>query len=191
MDGARPAGEDAGVPQVSSYDLPMPLPRYFEDLFRHMTWADATVWRTVIGTPFDEKTYHLLFHIHQVQHAFLSVWRGEERAPFRELSDYPDFPSLLAWAREFHEQLPAHLAGVGEDQLDDTKEVTWRRWVEKTIGRAPEPSTLGETMLQLTQHSTYHRGQVNSRLRATGVEPPLTDFIAWVWRGKPAPEWPA
>jgi len=168
----------------------MPLPRYFDDLFRHMTWADATVWRTAIAAPYDEKMYHLLFHIHQVQHAFLSVWRGEATPPFRDFSACPDLPSLLKWAREYHEQLPAHLAGVREDQLDDTTEVTWRRWVEKAIGHAPEPSTLGETMLQITQHSTYHRAQVNARLRAAGIEPPLTDFIAWVWRGKPAPEWP-
>ena len=68
--------------------------------------------------------------------------------------------------------------------------MTWRRWVEKTIGRAPEPTTFGETMLQVSQHSTYHRGQVNARLRELGIDAPLTDFIAWVWQGKPAPEWP-
>lgn len=37
--------------------------------------------------------------------------------------------------------------------------------------------------------ATYHRGQVNTWLRELGLEPPLVDFIAWVWFGKPAPDW--
>ena len=155
-----------------------------------MGWADAVVWRAVLAAEHDDRTYQLLFHLHQVQHAFLSVWRGEEKPPFRDFSAYPDLPSLAKWAREFHEQLPAYLDSVREDQLNETREVTWKRWVERTIGRAPDPTTLGETMLQISQHSTYHRGQVNMRLRERGLEPPLTDFIAWVWMGKRAPEWP-
>jgi hypothetical protein len=29
---------------------------------------------------------------------------------------------------------------------------------------------------------------VNARLRELGAEPPLTDFIAWIWFGKPQAE---
>jgi uncharacterized damage-inducible protein DinB len=39
-------------------------------------------------------------------------------------------------------------------------------------------------------HTVYHRGQVNARVRALGGEPPLVDYIAWLWLGRPAPEWP-
>jgi uncharacterized damage-inducible protein DinB len=58
------------------------------------------------------------------------------------------------------------------------------------FGREPVPTTMRETMLQVAMHSTYHRGQVNARLRELGAEPPLTDYIAWLWMGKPAAEWP-
>ena len=44
--------------------------------------------------------------------------------------------------------------------------------------------------MQVALHSTYHRGQINARIRELGGEPPLTDFIAWVWAGKPQPSWP-
>lgn len=168
----------------------MPLPWYLRSLFDHMHWADALVWRTVLPMPHDDRIYRLLFHLHQVQHAFLAVWRDEETPRFRDFSAFPDLPSLMAWAREYHQQLPEHLAGVREEDLGQTKEVLWKRWVEKAIGRAPEPTTLAETMLQVSQHSTYHRAQVNLRLRDVGIDPPLTDFIAWVWQGKPAPQWP-
>ena len=41
-------------------------------------------------------------------------------------------------------------------------------------------------MLQVALHSMYHRGQINARLRDFGGNPPLVDFIAWVWLGRPA-----
>jgi len=172
----------------------MPLPHDLDELFHHMHWADSVVWRAALAAPEaqgDERIHHLLFHLHQVQHAFLSVWRGEETPSFRDFSAYPDLPSLVHWAREYHEQVAVFLAGVRAEQLSEPKEVTWKRWVEKAIGRAPAVTTFGETMLQVSQHSTYHRGQVNLRLRDVGVTPPLTDFIAWVWMGKPNAEWPS
>ena len=46
-----------------------------------------------------------------------------------------------------------------------------------------------DTLLQVPMHSTYHRGQVNARLRELGAEPPLTDYIAWIWIGRPRAEW--
>ncbi|NTW75253.1 MAG: hypothetical protein HGB29_10375 [Chlorobiaceae bacterium] len=32
---------------------------------------------------------------------------------------------------------------------------------------------------------------MNARLRELGIEPPMTDFIAWVWAQKPAAAWSA
>ncbi len=161
-------------------------------LFRHMQWADAVLWRAALATPElqdDTRARDLLFHIHQVQHAFLSVWRGEE-VEWKEPGAFPDFPALARWGREYHERVPEYLATVREEQLNDVKEVAWRRWVEKAIGRPPGPTTLGEMMMQVSQHSTYHRGQVNARLRERGGSPPLTDYIAWLWLEKPDAEWP-
>jgi len=41
----------------------------------------------------------------------------------------------------------------------------------------------------VASHSTYHRGQIATRIREIGGEPPLVDFLYWVWSGKPAPQW--
>ena len=51
------------------------------------------------------------------------------------------------------------------------------------------PATVAECLLQLALHSAHHRGQVAAWLREAGGEPPLTDFIAWIWTGRPAPAW--
>ncbi|MGH9902557.1 MAG: DinB family protein, partial [Pyrinomonadaceae bacterium] len=62
--------------------------------------------------------------------------------------------------------------------------------VGERIGRAPATTTAGETALQVVLHGTYHRGQVNARLKEVGGVPPLVDYIAWLWLGRPAAEWP-
>ena len=49
--------------------------------------------------------------------------------------------------------------------------------------------TLGDTALQVVAHTTHHRGQVMTRLRELGGEPPLVDYVIRVWSGSPAAEW--
>jgi uncharacterized damage-inducible protein DinB len=53
------------------------------------------------------------------------------------------------------------------------------------------PATLGESAWQVFSHTTYHRGQVATRVREIGGEPPTIDYLMWVWSGRPAPSWAA
>jgi uncharacterized damage-inducible protein DinB len=65
----------------------------------------------------------------------------------------------------------------------------WVAQYEKQLGMKFEVATVGETAFQVVSHSTHHRAQANARLRAVGGEPPLVDFIAWIWFGRPAAPW--
>jgi uncharacterized damage-inducible protein DinB len=38
-------------------------------------------------------------------------------------------------------------------------------------------------------HTAYHRGQISTRIREIGGEPPLIDYLYWVWAGRPSPGW--
>jgi uncharacterized damage-inducible protein DinB len=158
-------------------------------LYDHMEWADAIVWRTVVAAPADETVRAKQHHIHLTQHAFLSVWSGNE-PKYLALSAFSDNESLIRWGRGAHDAIRNVLADLDESQLGRPLDLPWARRVVATLGVEPSAVTLEETLMQLPQHSTYHRGQVNLRLRQLGVEPPLTDFIAWAWLGKPEPEWP-
>jgi uncharacterized damage-inducible protein DinB len=159
------------------------------DLFRHMEWADAVVWRAVVASDAaqgDEKLREWLHHIHRVQKAFLGLWTGGEL----ERMEIEDLSGLRRIGTQLHVDIGVVLATLTEERLDAPLPIPWAQRFADHFGRAAEIPTIGETFLQVSLHSTYHRGQVNARLRALGTEPPLTDYIAWIWLGRPSPEWP-
>jgi uncharacterized damage-inducible protein DinB len=164
----------------------------FNDLYKHMEWADAAVWTAVLAAASaqtDSKLREVFYHLHVVQRAFLRIWRNEPRE-----TPYPTFddtPSLMQWGRSYYTEAYAHLATLSDEQVAHPMVMPWASMVEQRLGRPPAETTVGDTVLQVALHSLYHRGQVNARLREVGGEPPLVDYIAWIWMGKPAPAWPA
>jgi uncharacterized damage-inducible protein DinB len=161
------------------------------DLIRHMEWADASVWKAVLAHPAgaaDGRVLNLFYHLHVTQWAFLRVWRGEPRE-----TPYPEFTAaapMAAWGKSWHPPAHAYLRALDESALSPPLHVPWSAMVAKKIGRPAGDTSLGDTILQVAMHSQYHRGQVNARLKETGGAPPLADYIAWLWLGRPAAEWP-
>jgi uncharacterized damage-inducible protein DinB len=162
------------------------------ELFLHMEWADARVWSAVTAMPTpcdDTRLRDLLAHLHMAQRAFLRAWRGEPRdLPYPSLASLPE---IADWARGGYAEALAFLDALDEAEGARPMPLPWAALVEQRLGRPAMPTTLHETALQVALHTTYHRGQVNARLRELGGSPPLVDYIAWVWLGRPAPAWPA
>jgi uncharacterized damage-inducible protein DinB len=161
-------------------------------LYRHMEWADATVWRAIAATPDAEKDQKLrdrLLHLHSVQQAYMSIWRGQEPV-IPGASTFADAQAIREWAREFYGEVREYLRTLDESTLDEPFDIPWTKHLEQQFGRTFAAVTHRDTLLQIPMHSTYHRGQVNTRLRELGATPPLVDYIAWAWFGKPGAEWP-
>ena len=161
------------------------------DLLAHMAWADASVWRAALAHPSaaqDSRLRNLLLHIHVVQRAFLHVWMDRD-VVFPKPDDFADIAAVQRWGHPVYAELRQYLDGLDTAALARPVVMPWVSAYEKHLGRTFSIPSLGETMFQVASHSTYHRGQVNMRLREIGAEPPLVDFIAWVWFGKPDPEW--
>ncbi len=166
------------------------VPDLFRKLMRHMEWADALVWNSVLAVPrahSDNRIRDCLYHLHVVQWAYLHIWR-EVSPEVPDMSSFEGLPAIHAWGREYHRQVADQLDLLNEDALGRLIRFPWAEQLVKRFG-SPAPVTFAETILQITAHTTYHRGQVNMRLRELEAEPPLTDFIAWVWMGKPRAGW--
>ena len=161
------------------------------ELLRHMEWADAKVWSAVPqDVPADKRLRELLLHVHTVQQAFLAVWtKADVRVVFRDPEEFPALATLRDWARPYYAQAQAHIIGLTDADLDVRLQMPWAEQLAERLGRPPGPTTVAETCLQVCSHSTYHRGQVNARLREIGAEPPLVDYIAWLWFDRPAADW--
>jgi len=161
-----------------------------EDLYRHMEWADASVWRSVLESEAacgDQKIRDYFYHLHLVQRAFLRAWRSEPRdTPYPTFDDIRD---LMIWGRSYFSEVFAHFDSVKDQQISQPAQLPWADIVERELGHKPERLSFGEMMLQVPLHSQYHRGQINARLRAVGGEPARVDYIVWLWLGRPAADW--
>jgi uncharacterized damage-inducible protein DinB len=163
---------------------------HLSELARHMEWADATVWKSVLAGDMsdDSALADLLHHIHLVQHIFCQAWNAE---PFtvRERAEFDTVETLAAWGRSAHRQVQAFLLATDSQQLDRELRLPWASHFEQHSQRDAQPHTVAESMLQVALHTAHHRGQVCRQLRQLGGEPPLIDFIVWLWAGRPPADW--
>jgi uncharacterized damage-inducible protein DinB len=158
------------------------------DLYGHQAWADAEHWRAIgahRGARDDKAIRDRLHHIALVQRAFLWLV-GERQAPFAvtNVEEFQSFEALRTYAREHHERLAPFVAAVGDARLAESIDVPWFK-------DPPLRLTVAQALMQGALHSQHHRGQNATRLREVGGEPPMVDYIAWLWKGRPAADWSA
>lgn len=161
------------------------------ELYDHMTWADAEVWRAVTAiesAPEDEALHNLLAHIHFTQEAFSAIWAGREFV-LRRPQDFASLEEIRAFALPFYKQIPDILSGENGESLAAPMPVPWAKYFARSLGREPQGTTRGETMMQVALHTQYHRGQINARIRVLGATPPMVDYIGWLWAGRPDAAW--
>lgn len=152
-----------------------------QELLAHMAWADATLLAAWAAgpDPEDEELRRRWHHIALVQGAFHTVLTGDvfthdPNAPT------PGFAALRDWTRRNHAAMGELLEGA---DLDRTARFPW----------FPDPPcilTVREALTQVALHTQHHRGQVATRLKALGGQPLDVDYILWVWKGRPAADWP-
>jgi uncharacterized damage-inducible protein DinB len=170
---------------TQSFDL-------LRQLIRHMEWADAEVWRAVLAhepAGRDGRLRDLLTHLHRTQRLFLLVWQKQSLDSTWGKTDFATLSDLRTWAQTYYPDANRFLDALDEPALKSDVTMPWVKSFEAQLGRTFSTPTLGETIFQVSSHSTYHRGQINARLRELGGEPPLVDYIAWIWFGRPVPNW--
>jgi uncharacterized damage-inducible protein DinB len=160
--------------------------RWLHDLYRHQEWADAEHWRLLAAfepARNDEGIRKRLHHIHMVQHAF--VWIvGDRGTPFEisKLDEFATFEALGEYARRYHRHVGPLFETLTDDRLQASIDMPW-------FEDPPLSITVAEALTQCAMHSQHHRGQNAARLRELGGAPEDTDYIVWLWKGRPAPAW--
>ena len=160
------------------------------DLLRHMEWADARTWSAALAVPSllqDAKMLERLLHYHTTQWAYLEIWRHQP-VTILPPSAFADLKALGRRVRGFYDALPSFLRGLNDEILAQSIDFPWVEQLEKRFGKVT-PATLAESVLQLVLHTAHHRGQVVTKISEAGGHAPLVDYIAWVWMGRPDPDW--
>jgi uncharacterized damage-inducible protein DinB len=155
-----------------------------QQLIAYEAWADAQylhvlfIYERVYA---DEGIRNKLEHIHTVQRIYLAILRGE-KVDFASYSQpFPTPEALAASFREYHAAMREFAAGWTEEWLASPLPIDWFK------NHTP---TKGEAIMQVLLHGQSHRGQNASRMRDLAWKPPMTDFIVWVDKGQPEPDWP-
>jgi uncharacterized damage-inducible protein DinB len=157
-------------------------PEMLCELYAHLEWADAKVWSVAIQTKeasSDKSLCDTLFHVHQTQRAYLNMWMDKPQQ-ILNAEDFDNLVSLFEWAHPYYAEVRRFLDAANSSPVDRPVPELFRQRMEQHLGRVVK-ITLGET--------AHHRGQLNTRLRELTGEPPLVDYIAWVWQGRPVADW--
>lgn len=160
-------------------------------LLQHLKWADAEVWKKVLtldAAEKDERITKLLYHLHQVQYAFYFLW-SDLPVEIAKPEVFTNLNSIAEWGFEYQKKLDDFLQSNKTEEKEKLIDIPWSKFWERRTGKKVVPATLEETMFQVALHSTYHRGQINTRFRELGGEPPSVDFIVWIWLNKPSADW--
>jgi len=158
------------------------------ELLGHAEWADSVLWRAVVALGEEDPELRAkLHHLHLVQWSYLHIWREDPVRP-RELASFQRLSAIRGWGREYYRELTAYLAGLQPSALAREVRFPWADRLVQKFGAA-QPASWAESVIQVAMHSSYHRGQVARRIRERGGESPLSDFIAWIWQGRPGADW--
>ena len=160
--------------------------RLLRDLYYHQAWADAQHWKALEAFPaaLDDPTLrNRLHHYHFTQHAFLWLAQGSGK-PFTRTKpeDFKTNAALKEYGREFNTEAGRFLDEAPESRMQEIIEIPWGP-------RPPHPITVELALTQAAMHSLHHRAQNAVRLHELGGKPPVGDFIAWLWVGRPEPDW--
>ncbi len=144
-------------------------------LMDHMRWADALVAESLQRDAAPEPQAARLFaHIAAVEHLWLA--RIEARRPEHPVWPNAMTPAQAAVLAARHADLYERLVR-GASDADLARVVAYRNSAGRDF-----TSRVFDIVTHVAMHGSYHRGQIAQQLRASGREPPYTDFIQYMRR---------
>ncbi len=113
-----------------------------------------------------------LGHIVVVEWVWLQRWRGVSPASVPAWAATSAAPGLSEELRRVEAERGVFLGTLTDADL--ARPVNY-----VNVRGQPHAYPLGDLLLHLVNHSTYHRGQVTNMLRQVGATPPATDLLVF------------
>lgn len=144
-------------------------------LFAYEAWANLETLASLraAGTP-SPRALKVMAHVVAAQR----LWLGRLKQEAARVAVWPELTleQCDAQLAELSRAWQDYLGGLGTARLAESIPYTntkGERWT----------STVQDILLHVVLHSSYHRGQIASDVRAAGQEPAYTDFIHSVRQG--------
>ena len=145
----------------------------YHQLFRYDVWANREVLAALPDSP-PLRSLKFLAHILGTEYCWHSRLTSEKACiaiwPDLTVADCQHHSSRLG------EMWSAYLDLIGEPGL--AKPITYQNTKGQTFTNSVE-----DILMHVIMHSAYHRGQIASDMRASGLTPAYTDFIHGVRQG--------
>ena len=147
---------------------------HLRDMFEFVRWADGQMLTAARAVP--EEGYYkdqgisigsihkLLVHCMAAQWVWLSRWRGESPSRLENHEDYPTRDVLEQRWPLVHSAILDFLGLQSPRSL--AREVQYKNTRGETFS-----IPLGELMLHVIDHASYHRGQLNTMIKHAGGKP--------------------
>jgi len=115
----------------------------------------------------------IVAHIAGAEWIWLERWKGSSPSGLLPESEFETFEVAAQRLRKIDDDLKQFTTRLTQEDLDGS------RGYKTTDGKAYS-NVLSDMLLHLANHSSYHRGQMATLLRQSGVVPQSTDFILFI-----------
>ena len=163
-------------------ETPIVTPGLLRTLFQFNLWADLRILNLCSSLTSEQLTRNLGSSFSSVRdtlaHLYGAEWVWNERIEGRfptalvSGSTFPDLKSVGAKLEEMDRYFIAYVSKLTQEDLD-------RVMHYKVFSGQEFSNPLWQSLHQLTNHASYHRGQIVTMLRQLGVKPVSTDLIAY------------
>jgi len=142
-------------------------------MYKHLDWANHRILEKLQNVEANNQQVKRLFcHILHAEQIWIARIKGidSSQLPIWSEGDLAICANLI---KQNKEEFAALLAEIDETQLDHVKSYANSKGNEFT-------NSMRDILTHVALHGQYHRGQINSQLRAEGIEPINTDFITFI-----------
>lgn len=142
-------------------------------MYEHLYWANQRILETLqsIGDE-NQDVFRLFSHILLAEKVWITRLQGLDSSRLPIWSDV-DIEVCTELVIQNEESLTTFLTNLANTDLD--------KLISYTNSKGKEfKNSIRDVLTHIALHGQYHRGQINSRLRAEGIEPVNIDFITFV-----------